>query len=117
MQKSPACQLARLDYLAAQVAHVAIFISFWRMANTGKLSRQNQFCCRLKDNDGPIEPLLYILYFLPTSINTAWLSVASGIGIAIVGNVEHTPFPKFGAILLAAAVTVLSKPRLQQKAI
>lgn len=66
--------------------------------------------CRLKDDDGPIEPLLYILYFLPTTINTAWLSVAAGIGIAIVGNVEHTPFPALGAVLLAAAVTVLSKP-------
>ena len=64
---------------------------------------------RLKDVDGPISPLLYILYFLPTSINTAWISVASGIGIAIVGNVESTPFPKLGAVLLAAAVSALSK--------
>ena len=28
--------------------------------------------------------LLYLLYFLPTSVNTAWLSIASGLGVLVV---------------------------------
>lgn len=65
--------------------------------------------CRLNAEEGTISPLLYALYFLPTSINTAWLSVASCIGIAIVTNIYHLPAPKLGVIILAAAGTALSK--------
>ena len=41
--------------------------------------------CRLKEQHGPLSSgVLYLLYFLPTSVNTAWLSVASGLGALLV---------------------------------
>jgi hypothetical protein len=63
---------------------------------------------RLKEEESPVSPLLYGVYYLPTSINTAWLSVASCIGIAIVTSIYHLPAPKLGVIILAAAGTALS---------
>ncbi len=65
--------------------------------------------CRLKEEESPVSPLLYGVYYLPTSINTAWLSVASCIGIAIVTSIYHLPAPKLGVIILAAAGTALSE--------
>ncbi len=41
--------------------------------------------CRLKDTCGSLSSvLLYLAYFLPTTINTAWVSVAAGVGVLIV---------------------------------
>lgn len=40
---------------------------------------------RLKEQQGPLSSgLLYLLFFLPTSMNTAWLSVATGLGALVV---------------------------------
>ena len=41
--------------------------------------------CRLKDTCGSLSSvLLYVAYFLPTTINTAWVSVAAGVGVLII---------------------------------
>ena len=41
--------------------------------------------CRLKDTCGSLSSvLLYFAFFLPTTINTAWVSVAAGVGVLIV---------------------------------
>ena len=46
-------------------------------------------CCRLKDTCGSLSRvLLYIAYFAPTTINTAWLSVAAGVGVLIMPQVR-----------------------------
>ena len=62
---------------------------------------------RLKEQQGPLSSaLLYVLYFLPTTQNTAWLSVASGLGVLVVpasyGLHAHM---EACAIALAVAVT------------
>lgn len=54
---------------------------------------------------GPIPASLYTAYFLPTSINTAWISVASCIGILIVASVQGVPRLEIGALILAATTT------------
>ena len=51
-------------------------------------------CCRVKRSNGAVpSSLLYVVFFLPTSINAAWLSVASGLGVLIVplsyGHTAH----------------------------
>jgi hypothetical protein len=66
---------------------------------------------RFKDQHGSLSNLLvYTSFFLPTSINTAWLSVASSVGLLIVPvsygtEVQLEPF----ACVLAALVTVLGE--------
>lgn len=55
--------------------------------------------------------LLYVAYFLPTSINAAWLSVASGLGVLIVpvsygGNSSYV---EAEAVVLAVVVTAAGK--------
>lgn len=41
--------------------------------------------CRLKDTCGSLSSvLLYIAFFLPTTINTAWVSMATGVGVLIL---------------------------------
>ena len=64
---------------------------------------------RLKHTCGPLSNvLLYVLFFLPTSINTAWLSVATGLGALIVpvsyGFIENLDIY---AVVVAAVITVL----------
>ena len=55
--------------------------------------------------------LLYAAFFLPTSINAAWLSVASGLGVLIVpvsyGSTRHV---EAEAVVLAAVVTAAGNP-------
>lgn len=63
------------------------------------------YLCRLCAERGQLSPVLYAAYYLPTSINTAWLSVASCIGVLIVANVLETPRREYGAVLLAAGTT------------
>lgn len=68
---------------------------------------------RLKHTCGPLSNvLLYALFFLPTSINTAWLSVATGLGVLIVpvsyGFIENLDIY---AVVVAAVITVLGVPR------
>jgi hypothetical protein len=66
-----------------------------------------QHLYRLKHRHGSLSPALYALYFVPTSINTAWLSVASSIGVLMVpaeyGHSSHEL--RIGAILLALLAT------------
>lgn len=62
----------------------------------------------LKDDFGvPSAALLYSFYCLPTSINTAWLSVASSLGVLVVARAHDIPQSSLGvpAILLAVACT------------
>eukprot|EP00884_Botryococcus_braunii_P017679 jgi/Botrbrau1/4595/Bobra.60_2s0081.1 len=64
---------------------------------------------RLKDQHGSLSNvLLYASFFLPTSVNTAWLSVASSVGLLIVPTafgveMNLEPF----AVVLAALITIL----------
>ena len=63
---------------------------------------------------GPLSNvLLYALFFLPTSINTAWLSVATGLGVLIVpvsyGFIDNLDIY---AVVVAAVITVLGVPQL-----
>jgi len=47
--------------------------------------------------------LLYVVFFLPTSINAAWLSVASGLGVLIVPlSYGHTAHLQAVAAVIAA---------------
>lgn len=67
---------------------------------------------RLKHTCGPLSNvLLYALFFLPTSINTAWLSVATGLGALIVpvsyGFIDNLDIY---AVVVAAVITVLGAP-------
>lgn len=66
-----------------------------------------QNVCRLIRTHGSLpSSILYVAYFLPTSINAAWLSVASGLGVLIVpvsrGNTAHV---EAEAVVLAIVVT------------
>ena len=50
--------------------------------------------------------LLSILFFMPSSINAAWLSVASGLGVLIVPlSYGHTAHLEAGAAVTAAIAT------------
>ena len=55
---------------------------------------------------------MYVAFFLPTSINAAWLSVASGLGVLIV-PVSHgsTAYVEAEAVILAMVVTAAGKHR------
>ena len=65
-------------------------------------------CCRLKDQVGSLSSVfLYVAYFLPTSINAAWLSVATSVGLLIVPvSYGQQANLEFGALVLAAVVTI-----------
>ena len=68
----------------------------------------HDFLCRLIRTHGSLpSSLLYVVFFLPTSINAAWLSVASGLGVLIVpvsyGSTAHV---EAEAVILAIVVTV-----------
>ncbi|KAK9812246.1 hypothetical protein WJX73_007119 [Symbiochloris irregularis] len=61
---------------------------------------------RLKELQGPLSSgLLYLLYFMPTSLNTAWLSVASGLG-ALVVPASYGLRDHLDACAVALAITV-----------
>ena len=64
-------------------------------------------CCRLNRGQGSLPSiLLSILFFVPTSINAAWLSVASGLGVLIVPlSYGHTAHLEAGAAVTAAIAT------------
>lgn len=65
--------------------------------------------CRIKDQHGSLtNVLVYAAFFLPTSVNAAWLSVASSVGLLIVPKAFglETNLELF-AVLLAAIVTIL----------
>ena len=50
--------------------------------------------------------LLYVSFLLPTSINAAWLSVASGLGVLIVPlSYGHTAHLEAGAVVIAVIAT------------
>lgn len=50
--------------------------------------------------------LLYVLFFVPTSINAAWLSIASGLGVLIVPlSYGHTAHLEAAAAVTAAVAT------------
>ena len=58
--------------------------------------------------------LLYLAYFLPTTINTAWVSVAAGVGILIVPeqyNWDERTVEGL-AVVLIVLVTALGEPLL-----
>ncbi len=63
--------------------------------------------CRLSRAHGTIPSiLLYVLFFLPTSINAAWLSIASGLGVLIVPlSYGHTAHLEAAAAVTAAVAT------------
>ncbi|KAK9843986.1 hypothetical protein WJX81_001126 [Elliptochloris bilobata] len=64
---------------------------------------------RLKHACGPLSNvLLYAFFFLPTSVNTAWLSVASGLGALIVPvSYGITDNMDIYTVVVAAVITVL----------
>ena len=64
-------------------------------------------CCRLTRNQAASPSiLLYVLFFLPTSINAAWLSIASGLGVLIVPlSYGHTAHLEAAAAVTAAVAT------------
>ena len=65
---------------------------------------------RLKDTCGSLSRvLLYIAYFAPTTINTAWLSVAAGVGVLIMPQV----FPCCLACSVFTRVPGTSEPAFQ----
>lgn len=76
------------------------------------------FCgvpCRLKDTCGSLSSvLLYLAFFLPTTLNTAWLSVASGVGILIVPESYRWEDRTVEAlaVVLICLVTALGQPPL-----
>ena len=61
-------------------------------------------CCRIKRSNGAVpSSLLYVVFFLPTSVNAAWLSVASGLGVLIVPlSYGHTAHLQAVAAIIAA---------------
>lgn len=63
--------------------------------------------CRLNRGQASLPSvLLYVLFFLPTSINAAWLSVASGLGVLIVPlSYGHTAHLEAAAAVTAAVAT------------
>ena len=72
---------------------------------------------RLRAQYGPPpNPMLYVAYFLPTSINAAWLSVASAVQLLVaVQGSQQLPSGGGGdlevaAVLLAAAVAAGGEP-------
>ncbi len=67
---------------------------------------------RLKHTCGPLSNvLLYALFFLPTSINTAWLSVAAGLGVLIVPvSYGITANMDVYAVVVATVITVIGAP-------
>ena len=69
--------------------------------------------CRLKDTCGSLSSvLLYVAYFLPTTINTAWVSVAAGVGVLIIPEQyrwdERTV--EGLAVLMMVLVTAMGEP-------
>ena len=102
--------------------HCVAALCGWQACLLGGLAAaQRDVCCctseagvspdavRLKHTCGPLSNvLLYALFFLPTSINTAWLSVATGLGVLIVpvsyGFIENLDIY---AVVVAAVITVL----------
>ncbi|KAL3161438.1 hypothetical protein ABBQ32_010324 [Trebouxia sp. C0010 RCD-2024] len=60
--------------------------------------------------------LLHVLFFLPTSINAAWLSVASGLGVLIVPlSYGHTAHLEAAAAVTAAVATAAGLLTLQRE--
>lgn len=60
--------------------------------------------------------LLYVLFFLPTSINAAWLSIASGLGVLIVPlSYGHTAHLEAAAAVTAAVATAAGLLTLQRE--
>ncbi|KAK9866045.1 hypothetical protein WJX84_007536 [Apatococcus fuscideae] len=71
---------------------------------------------RLKERNGSLSsPFLYAAFFAPTSINTAWLSVATSVGILVVPVSYQTTFNlDIPATILAAIVTCLGVTAMQR---
>ncbi|BDA45844.1 hypothetical protein COCOBI_07-6310 [Coccomyxa sp. Obi] len=73
---------------------------------------------RLKDTCGSLSSvLLYFAFFLPTTLNTAWLSVAAGVGILIVPesyNWDERHVEAF-AVVLICLVTALGAIVMQME--
>lgn len=68
-------------------------------------------CHRLKEAHGSLSSvLLYVAFFLPTSINTAWLSCAAAMAALMVPQALHYTAHLEGiAIVLLVGVTILGK--------
>ena len=66
-----------------------------------------QIGCRLNRGQGSLPSiLLSSLFFIPTSINAAWLSVASGLGVLIVPlSYGHTAHLEAAAATTAVVAT------------
>ena len=73
-------------------------------------------CCRVKRSNGAVpSSLLYLVFFLPTSINAAWLSVASGLGVLIVPlSYGHTAHLQAVAAVIAAVATAAGRASVPQ---
>lgn len=67
----------------------------------------------MKDTCGSLSSvLLYLAYFLPTTINTAWVSVAAGVGVLIIPeqyNWDERTIEGL-AVVLIVLVTALGEP-------
>ena len=89
-------QILVLQLLVGQTTCYAV--AEFLAENTQKMTQQGclslrcfPWCLhRLKDMCGSLSSvLLYAAYFLPTTLNTAWLSVAAGVGALILPQVRY----------------------------
>ena len=69
--------------------------------------------CRNKEQHGPLSNVwLYVMYFLPTSVNAAWLSTLTGISVvalpAFYGLQAHLDTL---AVVVVVAMTCIGEPR------
>ncbi|DBA77609.1 hypothetical protein WJX77_006490 [Trebouxia sp. C0004] len=71
----------------------------------------------VKRSNGAVpSSLLYVVFFLPTSINAAWLSVASGLGVLIVPlSYGHTAHLQAVAAVIAAVAIAAGVLTLQRE--
>lgn len=67
---------------------------------------------RLKQDHGSLSSvLLYVAFFLPCSIHTAWLSYSVGLAALMVPKaLDYTAHLEGMAALIAALITALGKP-------
>ena len=113
------CVVARraMPHLLSLSEAFTVFGTFCRprmsCTNTPRIFPESLVCCdRLKDTCGSLSSvLLYFAFFLPTTLNTAWLSVAAGVGVLIVPesyNWDERHVEAF-AVVLICLVTALGE--------
>ncbi len=85
----PAFYLSTIALFGATATFAIVLLRLWALADR---------------REGRVQPLVLLLFYIPTSVNTAWLSVATCLGVLVTAGAQGLPLAAQGPPAVALAL-------------